>query len=54
MLGSYFEYKDFVIFEKFHDPEPAKKFKNLEIVRKNFFTWNNQESLNLHFEQHFG
>ena len=44
ILGSFsefqapiFEYKDLVIFEIFHDPGPAKKFKKFEIFQKIFF-----------------
>ena len=36
ILGSYFGYKDFVIFEKFHDLGPAKRFKNLKFLEKFF------------------
>ena len=30
------EYKDVVIFEIFHDPGPAKKFKNFKFFQKIF------------------
>ena len=43
-----------MIFVKFHDPGPEKKFKKFEILEKNFFTQNNQEGLNLRSEHHFG
>ena len=39
ILGSYNENEDLVIFEKFHDPGPAKKFKKFgNILKKIFFS----------------
>ena len=47
------ENEDLVIFEKFHDPGPAKKFKKCENFQKNFLDQNNQESFNLRAERRF-
>ena len=43
-----------VIFEKFHDPGPVKKLKKFGNIKKNFFSRNNQKSLNSRSGQHFG
>ena len=54
ILGSYNENEDLVIFEKFHDPGPAKKLKKFGNFKKFFFSRNNQKSLNSRSEKHFG
>ena len=46
--------EDLVIFEKFHDPGPAKKFKKFGNLNKIFISRNDQKSLYSQSEQHFG
>ena len=49
-LRLYNENEDLVIFEKFHDPGPAKKFKKFGNILKKMFSRNNQKSLFWLFE----
>ena len=39
------ENEDLVIFEKFHDPGPAKKFKKCENFQKNFWDLTTKKAL---------
>ena len=48
------ENEELVVFEKFHEPGPAKKFKKFGNFKKIFFSRNNQKSLISRSEQHFG